>query len=199
MLKAKGISIALVNLTYGTNLGIGSQWPRTNRVNEKDKINDAFAAARDNAADYTIVLPHWGTEYELKHSKEQERLAAWFAEQGADCIIGAHPHVVQDADTIGRVPVAYSLGNAVSNMSATNTQMGLMATIRLIRQENGDIRIQPLEMEYLWCSRPGGFATDYIVIPVRDYIGKSDKWLNQSDYHKMIATYERVRKETGIQ
>ena len=199
MLKTKGINIALVNITYGTNTGLGTQWPRTNRISEKEKVSRAFAAARENAADYIIALPHWGTEYVLKHSPEQEQLAIWFAEQGADCIIGAHPHVVQDADTIGRVQVAYSLGNAVSNMSAPNTQMELMATVRLVRHENGDIQALPLEMEYLWCSRPGGFARSYMVIPVIDYIGMEDKWLNKSDYQKMVSTYERVRKETGIQ
>ena len=199
MIRAKGFCIAILNFTYGTNLGLGTAWPRTNYIGEKEKISDAFNSAISKSADYIIALPHWGIEYKLKHSKTQEEFAIWLAEQGADCIIGAHPHVVQDIGTIGDVPVAYSLGNAVSNMSAPDTQLELMATIRLTRNENGDVHPLPLELDYLWCSRPGGYNDRYTIIPLSEYIGRQDEWLNQSDYQKMIATYNRVSKETGIQ
>ena len=83
-------------------------------------------------------------------------------------------------------------------MSAANTQLELMATIRLVRSSNGDIYPLPLELEYLWCSRPGGFNDRYTVIPVAEYIGRQDLWKNRYDYEKMTSTYERVSKETGI-
>ena len=165
MLRAKGISIALLNFTYGTNIGTGSGWPATNYIGEKAKIAGAFSKA----------------------------------ENGADCIIGAHPHVVQDCGLIDNVPVAYSLGNAVSNMSAANTQLELMATIRIVRRHNGDLEMLPLDTEYLWCSRPGGYNGSYTVIPIAGYIERQELWQNKSDYDKMIATYERVRKETAIE
>ena len=196
IIRVKGISLALINLTYGTNQGAGAEWPRTNYIGEKEKTADAFAAARKKGADYIIALPHWGTEYELRHSKVQEKTAQWLAGQGADFIIGAHPHVVQDIGMVGNIPVAYSLGNAVSNMSAAKTQLELMVTIRIIRQCNGDLTAMPMELDYLWCSRPGGFNGCYTVIPVAEYIGKKALWQNSYDYDKMISTYERVRKET---
>lgn len=197
--RARGISIAFINITYGTNIGLQSYWPKTNRISEKEKIAEAFDSAHRQGCEYIIALPHWGTEYRLRHSKEQEEYAEWLAEQGADCIIGSHPHVIQDADISGNVPVAYSLGNAVSNMSAPNTQLELMATIRLVRKENGDLEPLPIELEYLWCSRPGGYNDRYTVIPVAGFIGRKDRWQNSYDYDKMISTYERVRKETGIE
>ena len=198
MLRRKGILIALLNLTYGTNLGLGTVWPKTNRMTDKETVREAFSKAEENDADFIIALPHWGTEYRLKHSEEQEKYARWLVENGADFIIGAHPHVVQDTSLIDEVPVAYSLGNAVSNMSAANTQLELMATIRIVRHHNGDLRSLPVELEYLWCSRPGGFNGKYTVIPVAEYIGRKSEWQNPADYDKMISTYERVRKETGI-
>lgn len=197
--RIKGLKLALLNFTYGTNLGLDAFWPRTNYTGEKEKISEAFAKAEDNDADFVIALPHWGTEYRLRHSSAQEEFAEWLIEKGADFIIGAHPHVVQDSNMIEGVPVIYSLGNAVSNMSATNTQIGLMATIRIVRQGNGDIQTLPLVLEYLWCSRPGGYNNSYTVIPVKDYIGRKEEWLNTADYEKMTATLERIRKETGIE
>ena len=190
--RRKGITLALVNFTYGTNLGADSQWPKTNYMGKRTEILKALEAAE--AADITIALPHWGPEYVLKHSENQEETACWLAENGADIIIGTHPHVVQDTSSIGKVPVVYSLGNAVSNMSAANTQIELMATLRIVRHGNGDINMLPVELTWLWCSRPGGFSSDFTVVPIEEQIGKKDEWKGGWEYDKMVETYQRIRK-----
>lgn len=197
-LLRKGIRIALVNFTYGTNMSIGSRWPATVRSGDRESIASAIAKAEENGADLILALPHWGTEYQLKHSRSQEDLAKWLVEAGVDMIIGSHPHVIQDYQEINGTPVAYSLGNAVSNMSATNTQLELMATIRIIRKNNGDISILPIDFTYLWCSRPGGYNDSYTVIPVADFIGTRSNWQGSWEYDKMVATYNRVLKTSGI-
>ncbi len=198
IIRSKGIKLALLNFTYGTNLGLQTYWPKTNYMGEKEKLTRAFSKAHEEDADFIIALPHWGTEYVLKHSERQEKEASWLAANGADWIIGMHPHVIQDSAIVNGVPVAYSLGNAVSNMSAANTQLELMATVRIVREKNGDLKPLPLELEFLWCSRPGGYDGSYTVIPVMEFMGRKDEWQNAADYHKMVAAYERVRKETGI-
>ena len=201
----KGIRTAFANLTYGTNLGLGSLWPQTFRLSSSASVIETLSKAEEQDTDLTIALPHWGTEYRLTHSEAQEKDAVRLAEQGADIIIGAHPHVVQDfqvletSDPERKVPVAYSLGNAVSNMSAPDTQIGLMATIKVIRETNGDIRTLPVEFTYLWCSRPGGYCNSYTVIPVEEFIGTRTQWVGSWEYDKMTATYERVRSITGIE
>ncbi len=197
-IRARGISLALLNLTYGTNLGLPVHWPKTNYMRERGRITEGFSEAQERGADMVIVFPHWGTEYVLKHSEEQRKEAEWYVENGADIIIGAHPHVIQDIETVDGVTVAYSLGNAVSNMSAANTQLELMATVRIAREPSGDLKMLPLETEYLWCSRPWGYNESYTVIPVAEFIGRRDEWKNPADYDKMLETYLRVKKETGI-
>ena len=189
-LRRKGISLALVNFTYGTNLGATAHWPKTNYMGARKEISEVMSEAEK--ADFTIVLPHWGNEYELKHSKAQEEMAVWLAGNGADAIIGSHPHVVQDTASIQGIPVAYSLGNAVSNMSATDTQLELMVTMRIVREGNGDLHMEPLELTWLWCSRPGGYTDTYIVIPVEEFIGRKEEWKGVWDYDKMVTTYKRI-------
>ena len=195
----KGFKTAIINFTYGTNLGCEKHWPKTNYMNEKTIIVDALQNAED--CDLTIVLPHWGEEYKLTHSESQERLAIMLAENGADAIIGSHPHVPQDAGTItsGNIPVAYSLGNAVSNMSAPNTQLELMAEIRFIRDTDGNTRLLPIKFTYLWCSRPGGYTSSYTVLPVKEFIDKKNQWTGTWDYDKMVSTYNRVKDIIGIE
>lgn len=196
LLTSKGIRIAIINFTYGTNLGADRHWPKVCYMNPETAIEEALAKAEE--ADFTLVCPHWGTEYELIHSRQQREKAEWLAANGADMIIGTHPHVVQDYECVNGVPTAYSLGNAVSNMSAANTQLELMATIRLVRKPNGDIETLPLEFTWLWCSRPGGYCDSYTVLPVEEFISRQEEWKGVWDYEKMMATYERVRLRTGI-
>ena len=202
IIRKKGMRIALVNATYGTNMGLPDKSPQTVRLAAEDIMSAALSEAEET--DVTIALPHWGTEYVLTHSKSQENRALWLAENGADVIVGAHPHVIQDFQVLQTgdersVPVAYSLGNAVSNMSAANTQLELLAEIRLVREENGDIKILPVEFTWLWCSRPGGYCNSYCVVPVGEFIGSRSKWKGAWEYDKMIATFERVRTASSHQ
>ena len=207
IVSTKGIRLGILNMTYGTNVGAGSQWPKTNYMASLSQISSALSKAEEADADITMVFPHWGIEYNLKHSAKQEETAAWLAENGADMIIGAHPHVIQGFQTIEtleagekkNVPVAYSLGNAVSNMSARNTQLELMATVRIVRHGNGDIETLPIEFTYLWCSRPGGYNSSYTVIPVAEFIGRRDEWQGKWDYDKMMDTYIYVKEHTGTE
>ena len=197
IILAKGIKVAIINFTYGTNLGNQAQWPKVNYMRERSLISKAIIRAKEENADLILVMPHWGTEYQLRHSKEQEDMAGWLIEQGADMIIGTHPHVVQDMVKKDNATVAYSLGNAISNMSAPNTQIGLILTVNIIREHDGDIVIPDPEIAFTWCSRPGGYNDSYTIIPIRKYIGRKDLWKGEWDYDKMITSYKRVMESTG--
>ena len=197
ILNKKGISIAIINMTYGTNTGIGSKWPYVNRLSHTSALEEAMKEAE--TCDFTIALPHWGNEYELTHSPYQEETAKWLIANGADIIVGAHPHVVQDMQEISNTYVIYSLGNAISNMSAANTQIELMAKIRVVREGMIIKKILQPEFTYLWCSRPGGYCSSYTVLPVTEFIGTRDTWQGAWEYDKMVTTYERVKSTTGIE
>lgn len=205
MTSVRGIRLAMVNFTYATNGGRRKGWPKVNYMDDKEDISLALETSRRKKADLTIALPHWGNEYELLHSAAQEEMAMSLIEEGAGLIVGAHPHVVQDTTLVrtrkdGKcVPVIYSLGNAVSNMSAKNTQLELMATVRIVRNPDGKVTVMTPELTFLWCSRPGGFDSRYTVVPVEEYLDKEELWLNAADYRNMKETYYRVKKTTGIE
>ena len=201
IINTKGIRIAFVNATYGTNSYRGDGWPKTNILGDTQKLGKALETA-DTKADLTVALVHWGSEYILEHGNSQEQQARWLAENGADIIIGSHPHVVQDTEVIKTkdkiVPVVYSLGNSVSNMSAENTQVGLMTTLQIVRHGNGDLEILDLEHKFTWCSRPGGYGDSYHVLPPTEYMGTKEDWKGKWEYEKMVSTYRRVSSMTGI-
>jgi len=70
-----------------------------------------------------IVYTHWGEEYTTPTERVRS-IAKLFADNGADLIIGSHPHVIQEHEMIGNTPVYYSLGNFIFdqywNSSVTN-------------------------------------------------------------------------------
>lgn len=66
---------------------------------------------KEMGCDYIICQCHWGTEYDPNHNAMQEAMARTCVREGANLVIGHHPHVVQGIDFIENVPVIYSLGN----------------------------------------------------------------------------------------
>ena len=199
IIRRRGIKIALINFTYGTNTGPETSNPDVLRMRRED-VARAIRKAKDKGVDFIVALPHWGTEYSLKHDRTQETWAQWLASQGCCAIVGSHPHVVQDTTHIGRVPVIYSLGNAVSNMSVENTRLELAVTLRFIYDRNSETKtmLEP-QIDFMWCTLPERLTGSYATIFVDEWKNKRDCWIQPSDYDNMMATLKRVKSITGIQ
>ena len=196
IVRMKGMKIAFINATQISNAASSADWPRLSMFDE-DALSSAFCRAKAAGADFIVVLPHWGTEYELHHDSSQEGWARWFVRQGADVILGAHPHVVQDTTHIKGVPVVYSMGNAISNMSAINTRLELAVTLRFVSDGKGKRMLEP-KLRWMWCTLPDRLTESYATIYVDEWKGRRDAWKDPSDYDNMISTLQRVRQATGI-
>ena len=198
IIRKQSIKLALINLTYGNNnTYIKDIAPYS--LSDTEGIKSAFEAAKNEEVDIIIVLPHWGIEYTLTHSKKQEKEAQFLAELGADIIIGTHPHVVQDCDTLTtsdgcEVPIIYSLGNSISNMSAAHTQVGLLLKLSLIKGLDNNFQISKPEYIFTWCSLPNNLSDTYSVIPIKKHLGSKDLSLSEFEYDKMIFNYNQVKK-----
>lgn len=156
-----GMKIAVINATYGTN-GISTPADKPYLV---DYISDRVLSDIDEAeenADFTIVCPHWGTEYMLTPSEYQEDWAEQFAAHGADLCIGAHPHVIEpvewvtDESTGHRMLCYYSLGNFINGTNETGSGVwrrlvGGMADVMLERSDDGTVEISDYSVVPLIC------------------------------------------------
>lgn len=199
IVEVKGTRIALLNFSYGTNVNFEIEYPKVPDL-DREALARAMERARANA-DFIIALPHWGIEYKLNHSARQQETAEYLVRLGADAVIGSHPHVVQDRAVYDgtlsaagwrKIPVVYSLGNFISNMSATNTQIGLLVTLPVIRYTDGTCLAGEPELELTWCSLPGRLRNSHTTIPVKEYLGRRSEWTDPSDYDKMVQTYQRI-------
>ena len=146
IITVNGISIAVLNYTYGLN---GYELPYEEDylitlMNDgtRDFIRDQVERA-SSQADFVIVCPHWGEENRVgEPTYEQEDWAMLFTEAGADLILGTHPHVIEDiewitADNGNKALCYYSLGNFVSNQQYTDLVLGGMAYLVIEQDEQG--------------------------------------------------------------
>jgi poly-gamma-glutamate synthesis protein (capsule biosynthesis protein) len=101
-------------------------------------------------ADVVIVYTHWGEEYQTTASPAVQKLARQFIDQGADVVIGSHPHVTQPEEMYQGKKIFYSLGNFVFDQYfQPETQRGLLAEVTIdpqsldISTKSIPIRLQP--------------------------------------------------------
>ena len=154
-----GLTIAILNYTYGTNgIPSPSDMPfAVARLEEEKVISDLQKA--EILADFTIVCPHWGTEYQHKQSDEQEKWAALFMEYGADLVIGTHPHYIQPVEMLTdeagkQMLVYYSLGNFINSTNengrgTADRMVGAMAEVTIAKNEAGEAYIKEYGVEPL--------------------------------------------------
>ena len=169
IITRKGIRIAILNYTYGTN-GIAppKDMPYAVDMLEADRVKRDLEYAEANA-DFTIVCPHWGTEYNLGTDKSQQKWVNFFRDGGADLVIGTHPHVIEPIEFFeddvpergnnrggGDMLVYYSLGNFVNWTSGTgkgitNRMVGAMAQVTLEKKTSGEVVIGDYSVTPLVC------------------------------------------------
>jgi poly-gamma-glutamate synthesis protein (capsule biosynthesis protein) len=112
--------------------------------------------------DVLIISFHWGEEYKLVHNKRQESLAHLAIDNGADVIIGHHPHVMEDIEEYNGGVIVYSLGNFIFDQYfSTNTLRGMLFSMTYEGSNlvNTEKRIITLNKQY----QPEGiFSVDEI-------------------------------------
>ena len=116
--------------TNGLNPPVGKEY--LTNIYSDEKAKEDIESVRDKV-DVVLVAMHWGTEYSLGVSYDQEKIANYLSELGVDVIIGAHPHVVEPVEFIndGKTFVIYSLGNFISDQDGTERLTGLMSEITI--------------------------------------------------------------------
>lgn len=152
IIELPDMSIAVLNYTYGTNgIPLPEDMPyAVDLLDEKQVAADIRRAGE--LADFTIVCPHWGTEYQLTPDASQEKWTKIFVENGADLVLGTHPHVIEpiewvaDEESGHEMLVYYSLGNFVNWTSGTgegvaNRMVGGMAEVTITKGDSGEVKI----------------------------------------------------------
>ncbi|MCR5330654.1 MAG: CapA family protein [Lachnospiraceae bacterium] len=206
IIERKGIRVAVLNYTYGTNgIAAPADMPYAVSMLDKERVISQLDLA-ENEADFTIVCPHWGTEYSLDINADQKKWTDIFREHGADIVIGTHPHVIEpviffdddDPDIVsnnhgsGDMPVYYSLGNFVNWTSGTgqgvaNRMVGGMADINISRKENGEVSIDDYSVRSYVCHVRSG-DRNVTVYPIEEY---TEELASENEIRKQDGSFSR--------
>lgn len=151
--EVNGISIAMLDYTYGTNnSGAGEGKEYMISIFDKEKVASDIQKAKA-VSDCIIFVAHWGKEDESMPTEYEKEWAAFLLEQGVDVVIGGHPHVLQPYgrmydDSGNEMVIFYSLGNFVSTQQQLSELLGGMADFTIQKTTlNGESSIQILSPE----------------------------------------------------
>lgn len=146
-IECKGMRIALLNYTYGTN-GMPVPEPYIVNLIDTSLISRDIMMTQQLHPDFILVVMHWGNEYERTPDIVQQNLAKFILGKGASAIIGSHPHVIQpivwmpdlSGDSTRLHPVVWSMGNFISNQRDRYRNGGIMVRIELKKDTACSIR-----------------------------------------------------------
>lgn len=197
MIEKKGIKVAMLNYTYGTN---GLEVPAPLIINYIDStvIKEDVAKAKRLGADYIVCTMHWGTEYKFLPNSYQKTYEQLCYRLGVDMVIGGHPHVVQPIEkkaVNGReVLTVWSLGNFVSNMQTRPTRGGLMVGAT-IKKEGGQVLLGDVDYRLVYVlKRKEGAVTQYYILPEFDYNLYRSDFMDQTNSTRANDFFSDSRK-----
>lgn len=98
-------------------------------------INDIKRA--EDQADFVVVFPYWGNEYDHGTTDTQKTWAKAMTEAGADLIIGARTHYIGEIEEIvsdngNKSMCYYSIGNFCSSFNYPDAMVGGMARVTIV-------------------------------------------------------------------
>ena len=138
IITVKGLRIGFIGASYASvNDGGATRNNYVARIEDLDRLKRAINKLKSES-DFIIATMHAGTEYVAKPDpqrrlldKAQVDFARAAIDYGADLVIGAHPHWIQNMEIYSGKPIFYSLGNFIFDQHAPLTKEGLTLKIAL--------------------------------------------------------------------
>lgn len=194
------VKVAFLAYTYGTNDKeynvVDTDVTKIVNYLDEEMIEKDIKVAKNNNADFIVVYPHWGIEYQSYPSPEQISLGRKMIDWGADLVIGNHPHVVQPGEYYRtedgrRGFIAYALGNFISlqsyeTLGDIRTEQSVAYEITLAKDMNdGETAIEGVKAYPLWVGTTyneyGGNTQTRLV---SDFIGDG-KYASEADVYQV--------------
>lgn len=154
---------------------------------------------------------HWGTEYQTTPNDEQTDLSNFLFENGADIIIGNHPHVLQNMEkreitlsdgTKKDGFVVYSLGNFLADQSKKYTRDSAILNLGITKNSNGKITIDSAKYTPIYIYKQSSNNTkNFKIINLKNTISAYEAGytqdINQSTYSNFTKELLNIKNILG--
>lgn len=200
----EGIRIGILSYTKDTN---GIPIPKGQPVGVKKIARKSMRKDLKRLraiSDFIIVCIHCGYEYHRSPAVHQKKLVRFLFHQGADVVLGAHPHVLQPAvsrtvkDINGRTRkrfAIYSLGNFISTRlrGKDAALTGIIVRIKIRKKSDGSVRLAGIEYVPTWvCITKDGNLPKCRIVPIQQALNKPESMpIEQMD--RMKRAYRSTR------
>lgn len=144
-LEAEGISsfgyerTAVMDIK-GVKVGLAGVYELAEYIDCKQDLLDNIASLKEQGAQIIIVSFHWGQEKENVPNDVQVELAHTAIDNGADLVLGHHPHVLQGIEEYKGKNIVYSLGNFCFGGNSAPSDMDTMIFQQTFTVKDGKLQ-----------------------------------------------------------
>ncbi len=202
IVEKDNVKLAFLSYTYGTNgIPLPKDAPFSVNLIEEKKIREDIKRARE-LADFVIVGMHWGLEYKLEESYYQRKFAEIAFSEGADIILGGHPHVLQPFEHVKMKDIngeykdrfiIYSMGNFISGQRTYPRAIGMYIGFDIINNNGhkyiNEVSVMPTYVESRIKNQKQYMKILDIRKAIEDY-ENNQLDINKSLYNELL-TYEK--------
>lgn len=211
--NVRGIQVAFLSFTYGTNgITIPSDKSFSVNLSNKETILNQLQLAKNQKPDLICVCMHWGVEYQTKPNSEQQNLANFLFQNGADLIIGNHPHVLQPMEkreitladgTKKDGFIVYSLGNFLADQNKTYTRDSAILNVKITKNKDGKISINSATHTPTYIDKLNAQKQKFKLIDLKNLIASYDAGyettLDEKKYNLYITELNNITNILGAE
>lgn len=110
----------------GIRVGLSGIYELDDHLERIPQLKENIRKLKRQDVDVIVAVFHWGNELETVPDSNQTALAHLAIDEGADLVIGHHPHVVQGIESYKGKNIVYSLGNFCFGGNTRPTDMDTM-------------------------------------------------------------------------
>ena len=129
VMDIKGVKVGLLG-TYVLRKGLGI----------KDSMIANLESLKEQGAQIIIASFHWGSEKAYEPDSTQIELAHAAIDNGADLVLGHHPHVLEGIEEYQGKNIVYSLGNFCFGGNAYPSDMNTMIFQQTFTIKDGELQ-----------------------------------------------------------
>ena len=183
-IEKKDVKIAILNFAENEWSNASDEKSGANPLDIIENIKQINKAKLCH--DKVIVIIHGGHEYYNLPSPRMVKQYRFFAENGADVIIGHHTHCISGYEVYKSVPIFYSLGNMLFTIPNKNIEWytGIILELECEKDKMLKWKIHPIEQS----------QKDYRVSLLNG--AQKERILNEVDEYSKIIKNEKEFMET---
>lgn len=162
--ESRGIKFGFLSYTYAADSSLIANMLKISQL--KTDIKEA-----KKKSDVVIVMMHAGTEYKKTPNDQQIAFAHAAVDNGADLVIGTHPHWIQTVEQYQGKTIIYSLGNLIfDQMWSHETSIGLVVKAYFMDKKLDKIEYIPINIKNYGQAEimPDGVEKDAILKSLND-------------------------------